>query len=82
MKSKEIANILLYGYGFNFLMTMHILRYSKEEKISIHEIIQKFKDNSVSINYVAYISYNGYESFKRLFSGLEKANAPNKMETP
>ena len=70
MMRKEEAAELLYKHGFNIFMTMHIFRYSNEEKISIHEIIQKFKDNSIDPNYVAYISFSGYESFKRLFVAL------------
>lgn len=69
MKKEEAAE-LLYKHGFNIFMTMHICRYSIEAKISIHDIIQKFKDNSIDPKYVAYISFNGYESFKRLISAI------------
>ncbi len=71
MSIKKTTNFLI-GQGFNMFMMMHITRYSKEEKISIPEIIKIFKDNSIDPNYVAYMSFNGYESFKRLISGLKE----------
>lgn len=71
MSEEKLANYFI-GQGFNMFMTIHMHRYAKEEKINIHEIIQKFKDNKIDPNYVAYISFNGYESFKRLISALEE----------
>ena len=73
MKAEELASELLQKHGFNMFMTMHICRYSKETGISIHDIIQKFKDNSIDPKYVAYVSFNGYESFCRLVSIMEGA---------
>lgn len=61
-----------FNQKFSFLMTMHIYRYASEKNISIHDIIKKFKDNSIDPNYVEYISFNGYKSFKRLISALEE----------
>jgi len=72
MNTEEAAKKLLYGHGYNFLLSMHIIRYSIENYISIHEVIQKFKDNKIDLNYAAYISFNGYESFKRLILTLEE----------
>ena len=72
MNAEKAAKELLYKHGFNMFMTMHIIKYSEETGISIHDIIQKFKDNSIEPNYVAYISFNGYESFCKLVSAMEK----------
>jgi len=71
MCTEEYANFLI-NQGFNMFMTMHIIRYAKEGKVSIRDIIKKFKDNSIDPKYVAYISFNGYESFRRLILALEE----------
>ena len=71
MNTEKAAKELL-STGTNLFMTMHIIRYSKEEKISIHEIIQKFKDASIHPDHVAHLSCNGYESFKSLISMISK----------
>ena len=72
MKSEDIAHDLLYGFGFEFLMIMHIIRYSKEEGVSVSDVIQIFKQRSIDPKYVAYISYSGYQSFKDLISDLKE----------
>lgn len=70
----EVMNLgkeLLYTQGFRFLMTLWMYRYSKETGLSIHEIIQIFKSKEIDVNYVAYISYSGYQRFKNLISDLK-----------
>ena len=59
MENKDVAHDLLYGYGFEFLMIMHICRYSKEEGVSISDVIQIFKDANIHPKSIAYISYSG-----------------------
>lgn len=77
MNTKKLANELISKYGFNCFMVLHILRYSREEKISIHEIFKILKENSVEPNYVGFISWGGYQSFKRLISELKNKGGKN-----
>jgi len=67
LMSKEIEEMtdnLLIKYGYSFALIIHIIRYSTEKHISVHEIIQSFKDNAVSIKYAACASFDGYKRFK------------------
>ena len=47
MKTSKLAQEFFGKQGVNFLMTLHILIYSNEEKVSVHEIVQKFIDNKI-----------------------------------
>jgi len=62
----------LLDFGFSIFLTSHILRYSKENDISISEIIELFKVNNIPLKSASFISFGGYKSFARMVNQLEK----------
>lgn len=59
-------------FGFSTFLALHILRYSRENNVSISEIIELFKNNNFPLKSASWISFNGYESFVRLINQLKE----------
>ena len=62
----------LLDFGFPLFLTWHILRYSKENNIEVPVIIKILKDAETPLEYASYLSFNGYDSFKRLITMCQK----------
>lgn len=61
----------LLDFGFSLFLTLHILRYSKENNISISEIIELFKVNDIPLESASFVSFGGYRSFTRMINQLK-----------
>ena len=73
----------LLSFGFSFLLTWHILRYSKENNIEIPKIIKTLKDAGIPVEDASYISFGGYNSFKNMINlcqGLPIETTQNKKK--